>query len=268
MKKLFGWTPLACLLVVLGGVLVVAACDGASSPTVPLAPADNVAAAPDSTNLQAGGAGETAEGGQDPGFASQPPPVQQAAMGGQPNVDICHLKGNGTFIIISVAEPSVESHLDHGDSLALTYYRDIDRDGFGSGPAFTGCELPYGYSMNDRDCNDSDRYSYPGAPEQCDGIDNNCNTVVDDGGTCACPCYTNHELRVMEWNPPIFCYDYYPDQQFASSSSAGSAALHQRGSCRLIRESRWVRDLRGLSGAEDDECRNRIRNLQRALNCV
>lgn len=34
---------------------------------------------------------------------------------------------------------------------------------------------------NEYDCNDSNRQIYPGAPEQCDGLDNNCDGRVDEG---------------------------------------------------------------------------------------
>ena len=42
---------------------------------------------------------------------------------------------------------------------------DLDGDGF----------------TDDLDCDDSNASVYPGAPEICDGLDNNCNTVVDEG---------------------------------------------------------------------------------------
>lgn len=36
---------------------------------------------------------------------------------------------------------------------------------------------------NEYDCDDSNRQIYPGAPEQCDGLDNNCDGRVDEGLT-------------------------------------------------------------------------------------
>ena len=38
-----------------------------------------------------------------------------------------------------------------------------------------------GWSTTDGDCNDDDDDIYPGAVEDCDGVDNNCNAVVDEG---------------------------------------------------------------------------------------
>ena len=38
-----------------------------------------------------------------------------------------------------------------------------------------------GDGFTDNDCDDSDANTYPGAPEQCDDKDNDCNDLVDDG---------------------------------------------------------------------------------------
>jgi hypothetical protein len=69
------------------------------------------------------------------------------------------------------------------DSLSFqNYYVDDDGDGFGTavGP-ISACAQPPGTSIDDRDCDDTAATTYPGAPELCDGTDQNCDTVADNG---------------------------------------------------------------------------------------
>ncbi|MFM7310282.1 MAG: putative metal-binding motif-containing protein, partial [Flavobacteriales bacterium] len=62
-----------------------------------------------------------------------------------------------------------------------TYYLDNDADGFGDASASSLlCQLTPGYVTDSTDCNDSDANAYPGAGEQCNDADDNCNGVVDD----------------------------------------------------------------------------------------
>ncbi|HMQ49082.1 MAG TPA: MopE-related protein [Saprospiraceae bacterium] len=73
------------------------------------------------------------------------------------------------------------------DGIAVsTYYRDADNDNFGDGgvPLDTCLAAPpSGYVTNDLDCNDNDSAIHPNAAEVCDGIDNNCNGLINDGLT-------------------------------------------------------------------------------------
>jgi len=64
---------------------------------------------------------------------------------------------------------------------AATWYIDYDGDSYGS-DRFTelACDQPDGFVANADDCDDQRATSYPGAPELCDGYDNDCNDIVDD----------------------------------------------------------------------------------------
>ena len=70
----------------------------------------------------------------------------------------------------------------------ISYY-DNDGDGYGSSQSVVTCEKPKTNVLNKSDCDDERELSHPGAPELCDGLDNDCDGEVDDGLGLGEVCY-------------------------------------------------------------------------------
>jgi hypothetical protein len=71
---------------------------------------------------------------------------------------------------------------------ALTWYRDLDGDGYGDPEASTAaCSQPEGYVADSTDCDDGASVIFPGADESCDGLDNDCDGVVDPDSAVDAP---------------------------------------------------------------------------------
>jgi len=95
------------------------------------------------------------------------------------NVEICDGQDNDCDGLIDDADPNLAGQ--------NTYYADSDDDGFGdAGNPLSTCASapPNGFVVNNTDCDDTDDKVFPGATEMCDGIDNNCNNILDEN----CPC--------------------------------------------------------------------------------
>ncbi len=92
------------------------------------------------------------------------------------NVDI----NPGTPELCDGIDNNCDGQID--ENVTNTYYADADDDGFGD-PAtgVAACEAPDGYVATNTDCDDNEANAWPGNPEVCDGIDNDCDTVIDNG---------------------------------------------------------------------------------------
>ncbi|MHB8877634.1 MAG: putative metal-binding motif-containing protein, partial [Myxococcaceae bacterium] len=67
----------------------------------------------------------------------------------------------------------------------LSYYPDSDGDGYGAGSATaqSACLPVAGKVANNQDCDDTAPAVHPGGTELCNGVDDNCNTQLDEGLT-------------------------------------------------------------------------------------
>ncbi|RMG86252.1 MAG: hypothetical protein D6714_04535, partial [Bacteroidetes bacterium] len=102
------------------------------------------------------------------------------------------------------------------DGLTIyTYYLDLDGDSYGDAGAWIDtCRSmpPSGYVVNALDCDDGNAAFNPDMPEICDGFDNDCNGMADDG----IPYYEYYRDADADNfgdanNPLLTCEDTAPD---------------------------------------------------------
>jgi len=84
----------------------------------------------------------------------------------------------------NAVDDDCNGELDDGPGLPrIAWKRDVDGDGFGDDCAtcsVLSCEKPPGFVERGGDCAPLDAGAFPGAPELCNGLDENCNDLPDD----------------------------------------------------------------------------------------
>ena len=94
------------------------------------------------------------------------------------------------------------------------WFEDGDDDGYGAGLAVAACEAPDGHVSTEGDCDDAVASVNPSAEEVCNGIDDDCNDLVDDdaiGATTWYPDadddgYGNPDSAVISCEAPVGSY--------------------------------------------------------------
>jgi len=84
-----------------------------------------------------------------------------------------------------------DDNTDGADAVDATdYYPDRDNDGFGDDSAMvTECEAPSNHVLQGGDCDDTARDIHPDAAEECDEVDNDCDTLVDEPDAIDAPTF-------------------------------------------------------------------------------
>ncbi|MEZ4956692.1 MAG: MopE-related protein [Saprospiraceae bacterium] len=90
-----------------------------------------------------------------------------------------------------------------------TWFKDTDNDGYSNGVSTISCTAPTGYKAQSQllgmmaDCNDNNNAVHPGANEICNGIDDNCDSEIDEGTiggeTWTGNVYFNSQATVDAW---------------------------------------------------------------------
>ncbi len=116
---------------------------------------------------------------------------------------------------------------------AAAWYTDLDGDGYGDPDAMVSdCAVPAGAVANADDCDDADAGVHPEADEVCDGVDNNCNGLIDDsdpavvGQTAWYPDADGDGFGAFDATPRISCFDVGTDVADDSDCNDADASVN------------------------------------------
>ncbi|MDP2309499.1 MAG: MopE-related protein [Pseudomonadota bacterium] len=87
----------------------------------------------------------------------------------------------GATEVCNGLDDDCDTSIDEGATDATLFYADADADTYGDAATTTAsCSAPSGYTSDASDCDDRSATVHPGAEERCNGIDDDCDALVDD----------------------------------------------------------------------------------------
>lgn len=114
------------------------------------------------------------------------------------------------------------------------WFEDEDGDGYGDIYSDSlACFQPSGFVSDSTDCDDDDKI-YPGATEECNDIDDNCNGVVDEG------CVWINEAETVfriEARPSLFKERFWLN---VSDAPVGKLEVYVHDAHGRLLESHWL----------------------------
>jgi hypothetical protein len=112
---------------------------------------------------------------------------------------------------------------DEPDSVdASSWYQDSDGDGYGDASVSTNaCNAPVGFVANSSDCDDGDRQISPLELEFCDGLDNDCDGLIDESDA----------VDVLDWYLDLDSDGYGDPATLSQSCTAGNREIADNTDC-------------------------------------
>ena len=157
------------------------------------------------------------------GFGDINVPIEACSQpaGTSTNSDDCNdgdVNVNPTAIeICNGLDDDCDGGIDINASDAQLFYTDGDGDGYGAGGPTLSCNAPQGSVDNNSDCHDANPDIYPGATEYCNGLDDDCDALVDNNAIDAQPYFADLDTDGFGGGLPVI--QCYPPLGYSSDNS-------------------------------------------------